>query len=745
MRLERVVIEGFGPLTAMEAVFEPKRLNLVIGPNESGKSSFAAAVVSTLFGIASHESESLARPWNGARHAASVTFRAVNDRYRVTRRFDTHDVDVVRLGPEGDESVETLFHGSANPRGRSSELERYEEFLRGWFGFTDERLFRESAFVHENALETEVSPELRHLVSGAVEADYQEIQRALLARLDVLTKEHPDPRSRKRANRSIESRLARLDVLRTRRARAEVVLSEVKTRTKEREELDSRMLDLRADLAGKEQLLADLDAWVSLREEQRKLLKRAPAVGSELVNARRARNSVEEIDRRIGQSLGYLANAPEEVEPDLVRLAMLRTQRARHQKAAEAERAKLDGTRPVSRVVTMGITILLAALAAGVTYGIWRQVGLAAGAMALGAVLGFVISRVFGQSTERARVMAEAQAKLVEENIRTISHEIDQIEIRVNPFLAGRTLEVVLADVKQFRAANQERREHAAVMHSLPMPDRLETEAREIDEAVASLRSKEKLLLQQSPFLAPFKEDPLKIAEASDRLKREATALRTRFDSAQEALDGVVRRGGPDGDAENLEALDEAIAVEDDSIRREMKHRDALLVALEGLREAVREYQGQHVGRIAEKAGATLSRITNGRYGSVAMDGEFNATLAMGGRGAIGIDSLSRGARDAFYLALRAALSQELAAREPLPLLLDDPIAHLDEDRRGALLAFLEDLAGEVQVILFTHDRRALGQIREAHVVALGALPPAGKGAGSKGNGEIPSRVEVRK
>ncbi len=737
MRLERVVIEGFGPLTAYEAVFEPKRLNLVIGPNESGKSSFASAVVSTLFGFASHEAEALARPWSGARHAAAVTFRAANDRYRVSRRFDTHDVEVVRLGAEGEAAVETLFKGSANPRGRSSELERYEELLRGWLGFTDERLFRESAFVHENALETEVSPELRHLVSGAVEADYQQIQQALLARLDLLTKEHPfDPRSRKRSNRSIESRTARLEELRTRRARAEVVLSEVKSRQKEREELDSRMRELRADLAGKEQLLADLDVWVSLREEQRKLLKRAPAIGSELVNARRARNAMEEIDRRISQSLGYLANAPEEVEPDLVRLGMLRTQRSRHLKSVEVERTKLEATRPVSRVVTMGITILLAALSAGVTYGIWKQLGLAAGAMALGAVLGLIISRVFGQSTEKARVMGEAQVKMVEENIRTLSQEVDQIEIRVNPFLAGRTLEVVLADVKQFRAASQERREHAAVMHSLPMPDRLEAESREIDEAVGSLRSKEKLLLQQSPFLAPFKEDPVKIAESSDRLKRETMALRTRLASAQEALDGVLRRGGPEGDAENLESLDEAIAGDEESLRYEMKHRDALLVALEGLREAVHEYQEQHVGRIAEKAGATMARITAGRYGSVALDAEFHATLAMGGRGAIGIDSLSRGARDAFYLSLRASLAQELAAREPLPLLLDDPVAHLDEERRGTLLAFLEELAEEIQVILFTHDRRTLGQIRAAHVVALGALP--------KGAESIPARVEVR-
>jgi uncharacterized protein YhaN len=90
------------------------------------------------------------------------------------------------------------------------------------------------------------------------------------------------------------------------------------------------------------------------------------------------------------------------------------------------------------------------------------------------------------------------------------------------------------------------------------------------------------------------------------------------------------------------------------------------------------------------------------------------------GRSAVPLESLSRGARDAFYLALRAALARELAAREPLPLLLDDPIAHLDEERRGDLLALLEELAKEIQVVLLTHDRRILNQVREAHVLAMG-------------------------
>src|SRR5262245_31397032 len=182
MRIDRVTIEGFGPLSKFDAVLEPRRLNLFIGPNESGKSSFAAAVTATLFGFASTEPEERTRPWNGSKHQVSVTFTGTSGRFRVTRNFETHAVTVDRPAEGSEEVQASIFRGTANPRGRSAEQLQYEEILRGWFGFSDARLFRESTYVGENGLETEVSPELRHLISGAVEADYQQIQDALLDR-----------------------------------------------------------------------------------------------------------------------------------------------------------------------------------------------------------------------------------------------------------------------------------------------------------------------------------------------------------------------------------------------------------------------------------------------------------------------------------------------------------------------------------------------------------------------------------
>jgi len=722
MRFERVQIEGFGPIQGFEASFEPQRLNLIIGPNESGKSSLAQALTVTLFGFSSHEEEQRAKPWEGNRHRATVVFEAVGERYRMRRDFVTHEVHVERLGEKGEHVEAIVFQGTANPRGRGPELEQYETLLRSWFGFTEPRLFRESCFVHENALETRISPELRHLISGAVEADYQEIQNALMDRLDALTREHPyDPKLRKRTDRSIERRLSGLELLRGRLTRSEYVLRELKSNSSERSASETRMAGLKADLAAKEQLLVDLETMLRLREEQRKLLKRAPEIGIELTRARKARYRLQEIDRKVQENLGYLAKAPDEVETDLMRLEILRTQRSRHTKTSEAERKRLDEIHPppFPLVLVMGLAI---GAAMGFLGSAASKSSIAAGiGGVLGAGVGMIVMRLFGRSAERGRSLSEAKVRVAEENMKTLKQELDVIEIRANPYLQGKPVEVVIVDLKALRELENERREHAAVVQSLPIPERLEAEAAEIDEAVNALRAKDRFLISQTPFLAPFKEDPVAAAEASDRLKREVTGIKTKIEAEQDSLDHLMRRsGGADADAENVEGLHEQIAVEEEALQREQRQRDALLLALEVLRESVQDYQKEHVARLAKTAGRSLSSLTKGRYNKVTLDSELNPTVGMDGRREVRVESLSHGARDAFYFCLRAALAKELASREPLPLILDDPTAHFDEERRGTLLAYLEHLAKDIQVILMTHDRKVLNQIREAHVLAIG-------------------------
>ena len=52
MRLTRIEIEGFGALRAVDLHFGPA-MNLVVGPNEAGKSTLQEAILAGLYGLQS--------------------------------------------------------------------------------------------------------------------------------------------------------------------------------------------------------------------------------------------------------------------------------------------------------------------------------------------------------------------------------------------------------------------------------------------------------------------------------------------------------------------------------------------------------------------------------------------------------------------------------------------------------------------------------------------------------------------
>lgn len=65
---------------------------------------------------------------------------------------------------------------------------------------------------------------------------------------------------------------------------------------------------------------------------------------------------------------------------------------------------------------------------------------------------------------------------------------------------------------------------------------------------------------------------------------------------------------------------------------------------------------------------------------------------------------LSVGTGDQLGVLLRLALGMELAAKTPLPILLDDPLAHCDPRRTLRLLDVVAEAAAHTQVIVFTYD-----------------------------------------
>jgi len=95
----------------------------------------------------------------------------------------------------------------------------------------------------------------------------------------------------------------------------------------------------------------------------------------------------------------------------------------------------------------------------------------------------------------------------------------------------------------------------------------------------------------------------------------------------------------------------------------------------------------------------------------VRLDGAGSSSLVVNladGSGAVPVASLSTGARALLYLSLRVAMAEYDTERRgvALPLICDDPLVHIDDERAGAAMGLLADASKSRQVVLFTcHER----------------------------------------
>jgi hypothetical protein len=171
-------------------------MNLVIGPNEAGKSTLAEAIPAVLFGTDRLEKF---KTWGRNACSASLFFEGKGHTIQVKRNLMTDDVELV----EKDDLYHVLsqFSGKAPLRGRSSSCREYRALVESLLGVSDERLFRATYFFGHHPQEwsgEDLAQKLRTLVSGTAETDYADILDGLLAEHFQLTRSNPWGRDKQR-------------------------------------------------------------------------------------------------------------------------------------------------------------------------------------------------------------------------------------------------------------------------------------------------------------------------------------------------------------------------------------------------------------------------------------------------------------------------------------------------------------------------------------------------------------------
>ncbi len=185
------------------------------------------------------------------------------------------------------------------------------------------------------------------------------------------------------------------------------------------------------------------------------------------------------------------------------------------------------------------------------------------------------------------------------------------------------------------------------------------------------------------------------------RLGRELSAMRSEAERLSARIASANGRLAAMGDPLVLSSSLGCMAQEHALLQEEY---DAISLALDALREADAELQSRFSPELGRVAAEYMSLVTDGRYSNVFINRDFSARIRTSDD-AVARDAeyLSAGTLDLMYLAVRLAVCQlALPEGESCPLIIDDALVNLDEDRLEQAMKLLREIAKKRQVILFS-------------------------------------------
>lgn len=321
-----------------------------------------------------------------------------------------------------------------------------------------------------------------------------------------------------------------------------------------------------------------------------------------------------------------------------------------------------------------------------------------------GAAVAFAIYRL--SKGAQVRQMREMRREERAHHRTAVEAEIAETRTSLERLLVDlgcATLADAVARLEAYRDLVQERRRTVEFLDSLREGSTDETIVEQWNTIRRDVFGIEEQL--RNPDIAAKRLTPLQVQSLESEV-RDLEQVLAQKQRREVKLSVDIDRLAPD--AEQLAVKEELLEDVDEGLRRVRRHLDACRVALEVLWEARRKAEIPVREVVETRAGDYLRVATTGRYDRlrVGVDGEgFDLSVwsAEAGDWVVAREpGISRGTIDLIYLAVRLALVEVLTHGRRPPLLFDDPFITFDDRRRDGAMHLLRELSKTHQVILFT-------------------------------------------
>lgn len=171
-----------------------------------------------------------------------------------------------------------------------------------------------------------------------------------------------------------------------------------------------------------------------------------------------------------------------------------------------------------------------------------------------------------------------------------------------------------------------------------------------------------------------------------------------------------------------LAEIAERLCENDARLAEAERRYNGIMLALERLGGAGNAIHGMLAPELTERVSSITHALTDGRYDRVGIDSDFTMhfSLASGSR-TVDDGYLSGGTKDAAYIALRLALTEQLCRCASPVMIFDESFCRIDDDRLVSLLGELKRSDGDQTLILSSNDRetKALGKLGCGYSAAM--------------------------
>lgn len=722
--LRRVIMDAYGAFAKREVGPLKPGLNVVFGPNESGKTTLASAIGGVLFG------------WPDAR-AQRNTYRPAHSERAVTLEFAEEGGDgIVRCtrvrnaeGIKPDPNPSVIRDIDAETYGTIFSLDSDELRSLGHVGDVTSRLLTAGAGTMSSPAEAvrSLNASLSDCFSRAASKGNSIAN--IQARLDEVRAQVIEAQAQAERFRREDGEMAELAKRRVELQRAVVRLNEeIEAITAQRETLlhaTDQAERLSVDLAA----LAEQEA--ELEEEERELESRRGEryLRFDAVEERTMRDSLDDMADQRNRLEHSVALAKQDYALSVAGHEAL-------QEADDVKRIQERATRQKRLQVALSAVLPILFAVAG-TYVFVRGRHISSLSITMLGVL-LVVSAVIMALAAivmlfRPNRMEEDLAARLRDSQLVVQKDKRKLQVSEEALAEHeRKVEAYLAEAGMERAKGSLRRARAL----LDETSELRAQATVLDQRRQSIESQRASLEKAierceadraEAFSALGQEDGAPLSVVDERLR-----LRTEQRDAQiRTMESVNARYGELsatlGQARHAKAFDEAKLAQN-MLRTRMK--DALeeyarlLLARRMLEGAIASWEGDSQPAVYRQASELFSIMTDGAWSQVRIstEGELEAVRANGEPCAIEV--LSLGTCQQLYLSLRIALL--MTARNvgvDVPIVADDILVNFDASRRRGAARALALLATRRQVIVLTCHREVVRLMQdvsdEVHVVEL--------------------------